>query len=114
MMRARITSLAGALTLAALLTLTWLPGVATASEPVYPVMNTSEYPPDGIYFRNSPDWNNTSRITGFGVFAGVRSGSNAGRTEQTCHGSTANEGRRSHSTTTSPDLHLRPAGTPAG
>ena len=70
MMRARITRLAGALTLATLLTLTWLPGVAAAAEPVYPVMNTSEYPPDGIYFRNSPDWNNTSRITGLGVFAG--------------------------------------------
>lgn len=33
-------------------------------------MNTSEYPPDGIYFRNRPDWNNTSRVNGWGVFAG--------------------------------------------
>lgn len=52
---------------------TALPPAATAAGgPTYPVMNTSEYPPDGIYFRNGPDWNNTSRVTGWGVYAGDR------------------------------------------
>jgi hypothetical protein len=39
------------------------------SEPVFTVMNTSETPPDGIYFRNSPHWADTNRIFGLGVFA---------------------------------------------
>jgi hypothetical protein len=43
-----------------------------ASGPVYPVANTSEYPPDGVYFRNGPDWNNTSRVPGWGVYRGDR------------------------------------------
>lgn len=47
-----------------------IPGTATAAEPVYPVMNTSEYPPDGIYFRSEPDWNKPIRVTGVGVYAG--------------------------------------------
>jgi hypothetical protein len=46
--------------------------VAVAAEPIYPVMNTSEYPPDGIYFRNSPNWDDAIRVTGHGVFAGDR------------------------------------------
>lgn len=48
-----------------------LPGVASA-DPVYPVMNTSEYPPDGVYFRNSPNDADAIRITGVGVYAGER------------------------------------------
>jgi len=40
-----------------------------ASGPVFAVMNTSETPPDGVYFRNSPDWSDTSRTYGLGVFA---------------------------------------------
>jgi hypothetical protein len=38
------------------------------SAPVYTVMNTSEQLPDGVYFRNSPNWADTSRTTGLGVF----------------------------------------------
>ena len=47
-------------------------GLAAAVEPIYPVMHTSEYPPDGIYFRNSPNWDDAIRVTGHGVFAGDR------------------------------------------
>jgi lysophospholipase L1-like esterase len=39
-----------------------------ASGPVFTVMNTSETPPDGVYFRNSPNWNDTSRTYGLGAF----------------------------------------------
>jgi len=38
------------------------------SGPVFTVMNTNNPPPDGVYFRNSPHWNDTSRITGLGVY----------------------------------------------
>jgi hypothetical protein len=52
-----------------------LPDVARAvapSGPIYPVTNTSEYPPDGVWFRNAPDWNDTSKVTGWGVYAADR------------------------------------------
>jgi hypothetical protein len=39
-----------------------------ATGPVFTVMNTSESPPDGVYFRNTPSWNDTSRTYGLGVF----------------------------------------------
>ena len=45
-------------------------GAAQAAEPAYPVMNTSEYPPDGVYWRSAPDWNSAIRITGHGYYAG--------------------------------------------
>jgi hypothetical protein len=32
-------------------------------------MNTSETPPDGVWFRNSPHTWDTQRITGLGVYA---------------------------------------------
>lgn len=35
---------------------------------VFTVMNTSEQPPDGIWFRNSPHTADTSRTTGLGVY----------------------------------------------
>lgn len=35
-------------------------------------MNTSESPPDGVYFRNSPRTADTPRITGLGVYANER------------------------------------------
>jgi hypothetical protein len=35
-------------------------------------MNTSEQPPDGVYFRNSPNWGDTSRTYGLGVFMNER------------------------------------------
>lgn len=40
--------------------------------PVFPVMNTSETLPDGVWFRNSPHVNDTSRVTGLGVYSGER------------------------------------------
>ena len=43
---------------------------AAFAGPVFQVMNTSETPPDGVYFRNSPHTADTSRIYGLGVFAG--------------------------------------------
>jgi hypothetical protein len=43
---------------------------ASASVATYPVMNTSEQPPDGVWFRNSPHQNDTNRETGFGVYMG--------------------------------------------
>jgi hypothetical protein len=48
-----------------------LPGAADAAT-VYSVMNTSEYPPDGIYFRSSPNDADAIRAAGIGVFAGER------------------------------------------
>lgn len=46
-------------------------GVPSASAaPVYPVMNTSEYPPDGVNFRSGPDWNARVDLNGYGVYAG--------------------------------------------
>ena len=33
-----------------------------APGPEFVVMNTSESPPDGVYFRNSPYWSDTMRI----------------------------------------------------
>jgi hypothetical protein len=38
--------------------------------PAYAVMNTSEYPPDGVNFRSAPDWNARVALTGYGVYAG--------------------------------------------
>ena len=43
-----------------------------ASGPIYSVMNTSETLPDGVYFRNSPNWNDTNRTSGLGVFKNER------------------------------------------
>jgi hypothetical protein len=45
-------------------------GVALADQPVFPVMNTSEQPPDGVWFRYGPDPSLTTRTTGVGVYAG--------------------------------------------
>jgi hypothetical protein len=45
---------------------------SASSGPVFPVMNTSETLPDGVYFRNSPHWDDTNRVFGLGVFAGER------------------------------------------
>ena len=43
-----------------------------APGPEFVVMNTSESPPDGVYFRNSPYWSDTMRIYGLGVFMNER------------------------------------------
>lgn len=49
-------------------------GTATAAVsadmPVFPVMNTSEQPPDGVWFRYGPDPSQTTRTTGVGVYRG--------------------------------------------
>ncbi len=45
---------------------------AAAAGPVYTVMNTSETPPDGVWFRNSPHTADTDRVTGHGVYMGER------------------------------------------
>ena len=37
-------------------------------QPTFAVMNTSETPPDGVWFRNSPHTADTNRITGLGVY----------------------------------------------
>ncbi len=44
----------------------------TTNGPVFTVMNTSETPPDGVWFRNSPRTSDTDRVTGHGVYAGER------------------------------------------
>ncbi len=44
--------------------------MAQAAQPVFPVMNTSESPPDGVWFRYGPDPNQTTMTTGLGVYMG--------------------------------------------
>jgi hypothetical protein len=44
-------------------------GPARADSPVFRAMNTSETPPDGVWFRNSPHTGDTDRVTGHGVYA---------------------------------------------
>jgi CHAP domain len=49
------------------------PGTAPAATgPVFGVQNTSETPPDGVFFRNDPHTADTSRVPGLGVYAGER------------------------------------------
>lgn len=50
------------------LALSALPATARADQPVFPVMNTSETPPDGVWFRYGPDPAQTTRTTGLGVY----------------------------------------------
>jgi hypothetical protein len=42
----------------------------TTSGIVFPVQNTDETPPDGVYFRNSPHTADTSATAGLGVYSG--------------------------------------------
>lgn len=44
------------------------------SQPIFSVMNTSESPPDGVWFRNSPHMADTDRVAGHGVYAGDQVG----------------------------------------
>jgi hypothetical protein len=48
------------------------PGPGPSVHNEYAVMNTSETPPDGVWFRNSPHTGDTDRVTGHGVYAGER------------------------------------------
>ena len=41
------------------------------NQPVFPVMNTSETPPDGVWFRDNPNVSGP-RLNGYGVYAGDR------------------------------------------
>ena len=47
------------------------PPPASAASPVFPVMNTSEQPPDGVWFRDNPNASGP-RLNGYGVYAGDR------------------------------------------
>jgi len=62
-----VSALSTILLVASAVAATATPALADA---VYPVMNTSEYPPDGINFRSGPDWNTRVALTGYGVYAG--------------------------------------------
>ncbi|OJY41564.1 MAG: hypothetical protein BGP03_20385 [Pseudonocardia sp. 73-21] len=42
------------------------------THPTFTVMNTSEAPPDGVWFRRSPHTADTDRVTGHGVYRGER------------------------------------------
>lgn len=57
-----------ALAVSAIVTLLCSTG-AFADTPSFQVMNTSETPPDGVWFRNSPHTADTDRVTGLGVYA---------------------------------------------
>jgi hypothetical protein len=63
-------------TVAVALVLIWITAVvasphsAAAATPTYPVMHTNEYPPDGVFFRTTADWNKTDRVAGLGVYVG--------------------------------------------
>jgi hypothetical protein len=59
-----------AVTAAATLLLVGPAQPAAAAVATYPVMNTAEQPPDGVWFRNSPHTADTNRETGFGVYQG--------------------------------------------
>ncbi len=67
--RRKAVAIAAALTLAGV-GLAAVAPTAGASVATFPVMNTSESMPDGVWFRNSPRQNDTNRETGFGVYAG--------------------------------------------
>lgn len=54
----------------AVLLLLGLAQSALAAIATFPVMNTDEQPPDGVWFRNSPHQADTNRETGFGVYRG--------------------------------------------
>lgn len=68
-MRARASTCLLAVALTTIPALLTGPASAASS---FTVMNTSEPPPDGVWFRNSPATGDTSRETGFGVYAGER------------------------------------------
>jgi hypothetical protein len=48
----------------------WSAAPANAEQPVFPVMNTSEEPPDGVWFRTAADPGQTTRTDGVGIYAG--------------------------------------------
>lgn len=61
-------ALVATVTAALLSTVVTAPPAAAATVD-FPVMNTSESPPDGVWFRTDTN-NNTERITGLGIYAG--------------------------------------------
>jgi hypothetical protein len=48
------------------------PVASAATGPIFTVMNTSETPPDGVWFRRSPHTADTDRVTGHGVWMNER------------------------------------------
>ncbi|HEX3783933.1 MAG TPA: hypothetical protein VHX38_30085 [Pseudonocardiaceae bacterium] len=54
------------------LTIAVAPDAGAASGPIFTVMNTSETPPDGVYFRRDPHTADAIRVTGFGVYKNER------------------------------------------
>lgn len=64
-LRRGVVALTGSLALVALGALSTQ---SAAAGPAFPVMNTSESPPDGVYFRTTPQTANTLREPGFGVY----------------------------------------------
>jgi hypothetical protein len=63
--------------------------VGATSEPIFTVMNTSETPPDGVWFRNSPHTADTDRVTGHGVSGNHGSSSSVNRDQQTTRAASA-------------------------
>lgn len=74
MMRIRrgVAALVGVLSVVGAVLVAGPPGAAAAGGPVFTVMNTSETPPDGVWFRRSPHTADTDGITGHGVYRGER------------------------------------------
>jgi hypothetical protein len=48
------------------------PTTGAPVQPVFPVMNTSETPPDGVWFRSSPATGDTDHVTSHGVYLNDR------------------------------------------
>ncbi len=53
---------------AAVLTTVPAARASAATGPIFTVINTTEIPPDGVWFRNSPHTADTDRVTGHGVY----------------------------------------------
>lgn len=49
-----------------------VPQSNSVQQPIFTVMNTSEVPPDGVWFRNGPHTSDTDKVTGLGVYVNER------------------------------------------
>lgn len=67
-----LTLVVGSLIAAGTARSTSMTRASAASGPVFTVMNTSETPPDGVWFRRSPHTADTDRVTGHGVYMNER------------------------------------------
>jgi hypothetical protein len=66
--RSKYTAIVAGLAVAGGIVTTSIAPAVANSGPVFTVMNTSETPPDGVWFRNSPHTADTDRVTGHGVY----------------------------------------------